>query len=228
MAYTRIKGTRIINRVRRMLDQVPFTNEATEMPSHVVGSPSTRFSDTEIVDIINRAIPAIVSKCKAIHVYNAIKTEAPTSMPDVPTGAAFRLLESRVYYGDDAARAFRRSVDAHRRLSRSGRAPTTARPVYTYEDGEVHVYPATNTGANAYKYRYVGLPTAVPANGDGDLQLDERFEAAIVNYVVAMCYQKLKRKDLFQFTYQIFLDEIAPYQIGNRTNALSDEEVEVE
>lgn len=228
MPYTRIKGTRIVNRIRRVLDQVPFTNESVDTPSHVVGSPSTRFSTEELVDIINRAVSVIVSRCKAMHVYNAIKTEAPTSMPDTPAGAVFRVLESRVFYGDDAARARRRNVDAHRRINRSGRQPTTARPVFTYEDGEIHVYPDTNTGANAYKYRYVGLPTAVPDNASGDLGIDERFEAAVVYYVVAMCYQKLKRPDLYEFAYQVFLDEIDPYTLPKRTNVVDDVEVEIE
>jgi len=111
----------------------------------------------------------------------------------------------------------------HIRLEQAGRAATTTFPTYTYEDGELNIFP-DNTTASVF---LVVAPTA--AIGGGDLTVDERFEDAVLYHVVASCYQTLHRDEDAKFFVSLFEDEISPFVMENRlSNIFDDREVDVE
>jgi hypothetical protein len=229
--YQRNKVARIVNRARTILNQVPFAGEDTSIESNIAGSPTTRHSDEELIDYVNRAERAIIAQVKACHAYPNIVAEessvaAASTTISTPTYPVFRVMRSRVL-GLDGVRARQRAVDSQRRLARSGLQPTAARPVFTYEDGEVMIYPTTGEALKTFKYYYVRVPAQHTALSDV-CNLDQRFEAAMVWYVASMAAQKHRRRDLHAFAFQVYQDELTPYARNLRTNLIDDDEVEVE
>jgi hypothetical protein len=227
--YTRITAARIVTRTRRLMNQMGFTTESTETDSHIVGSPTTRFSDEELIDLINDGVRSIIQIAKASHVYPQIQTD--TSL--TPTKPVVRILRNRVFYSGDAGATYKRArrqlVDTRRRLAEPGRQATANYPIYTYEAGELKVYP---TGG-AVKWSYVTIPTPLDSSNPSSaltqpIPIDERFECALVHYVASLAYQKLQREDLHEMTYGVFLDEMAPYSPETVTGVIKDREVDVE
>ena len=95
-----LKASNVMTRVRQFLDQVPFSDESVGTDSMVMGSNSTNFSDENLLERINDAQRAIVSRVKAQHVPLAIKrydTAAGDTLPDI-TIEYDRLLFGRVLY----------------------------------------------------------------------------------------------------------------------------------
>lgn len=223
MSYTRAHAERYVNRVRRYIDQVPFTDENVPDESTATESVSTSLSDDFILDSINAATRAIASRAKACHVYDAITTDSNTS---TPSGIVIRLL-----YGStklNGNRAVFRNVDRARRLEDTGHSGKTSEPAYTYENGEVIFYPSPNYGGgDTTEIRYVDMPTQVSSLSD-EVPLDERFEAAIVYYSAAEALQRLRRMELEQIARQQYEDEVQAYDLGVRTNRLDGQEVATE
>ena len=356
-----LKASDVMTRVRQFLDQVPFSDESVGTDSMVMGSNSTNFSDQNLLERINDAQRAIVSRVKAQHVPVAIKrydTAAGDTLPNI-TIEYDRLLLSRVLYtgasgdpnntapydpqgyfdgtpdypdvvyqliagrainvtdislttgtnptsttsllvtvdgtsvasiavntsgthvttigggsfdietgqimqievgasGFDAAdltfsftataevftsdtvegiRAVQRSVDRNRRMQNTvgasgqtpGRAASGEYPVYTFEDGELNVFPnATSVAAF-----FVESPTNVTynnfTNNEDYLVVPDKFELAMVSWVCASCYGTMRRPDLEELHMALFEDEIDPYVLENRYNRIIDDrEVDVE
>lgn len=222
----------LITRIRRRLDQVPPDPESVQTESEVLGSVSTNFGDDDLINRINKANFAIVSQCKAQHVPQAV--EKKTSVSGVENDA-IRILPRRVFVSTDTGstyvRAFRRSVDMQRRLqsrlSSPGREGTSDYPVYTYEDGDFNTYPDPSVTGYSLKAYIVAEPSVVTATGDTN-PVDERFERAIVDYVVASCYQTMRKVGLSEFFQQIFKNDIRPFRRDIRYGAMDDQEVDVE
>jgi hypothetical protein len=361
MATLKLRAADIIVNVRRHLDQIPYGNEDVMSDSSVIGSPSTQFSDANLLDRINAGQRAIISKVKAMHVPLAIHrydTAAGDTLP-IPSLEYDRLLYSRVLYtgaagdptnnapydpqgffsgtptfpevvyqliagrvititgislstgtnpttthsllvtvdgtsvatiavntsgthvttigggsfvvktgqvmqievsssGFDAAdltfaftataevfttdtvegqRCRQRSVDRHRRLENTvgsagqtpGRQATGAYPVFTFEDGELNVYPTGGTTAAFFVQIPNKLTTTNITNQDDFLLIDERFEAALTFWVCSSCWQTMKRIERSQLYAQAYRDEIAPYARTNRFNSvIDDREIDVE
>lgn len=220
-------GSYIIERVRRILDQVPFVSESVERDSDLIGSPSTNFSDENLMERIINAQKIIISRCKAQHVPSAIikYDESTGDLPDIQSPIV-RLLQSRVFRDNDAdepVRATQRPVDGSRRLERSGLASSVSYPTYTYEDGALRILPTTAQ----YDVYMVALPTFSTTKTD-HLVLDERFENAIIMYVASTCYQTLQRSELHDYAFSVFEDEIDAYAIYNRYGRLEDREIDLE
>jgi len=212
----------VITRIRRRLDQVPLNAESVDKDSDVLGSISTTFSNNDLMDRIARGSRTIVSKVKAQHVPMAIKKKTTVSGVE---NSAVRLLVRRVFVGGN--RAFERSVDTQRRLesrvSEPGRQATTEYPVFVYEDGRFEIFPS---GESVEAY-VVEAPPGPSATGD-TLELDERFERALTDYVVASCYQTMRRTNLSEFFMNTFYQDLRPYSLDLRYGALDDQEVDVE
>jgi hypothetical protein len=86
----------MITRIRRMLDQVPLTDEDVKTDSAVIGTPSTQFSDENLLQRINHAQREIIARVKAQHVPLSIQSYTGP-FPDVAL-PVFRLLFSRVFH----------------------------------------------------------------------------------------------------------------------------------
>lgn len=137
----------------------------------------------------------------------------------------------------EGQRCRQRSVDRHRRLENTvgaggqtpGRVATGSYPVYTFEDGELNVYPATDEVVAFF----VKMPSVItPANltaGTDYMTIDERLEAAVTMHVVASCWDTMRDAARHQLYAQVYEDEIAPYSLSNRMNSvIDDREVDVE
>ncbi|MCS3661803.1 hypothetical protein [Salinibacter ruber] len=218
----------VITRIRRRLDQVPLNVESVDKDSDVLGSVSTNFSNEDLLDRINKATRAIISKVKAQHVPMAI--EKKTSVNGIEQSAV-RLLPRRVFGSDDGGttyvRAFERSVDTQRRLesriSNPGREATAQYPVFVYEDGRFQIFPET-LGVKAF---VVEAPSGATSTSD-TLVLDERFERAITDYVSANCYQTMRRTNLAEFFMNLYNRDLQPYSLDLRYGSLDDQEIDVE
>ena len=356
-----LKASDVITRVRQFMDQVPFNDEAVGTDSMVIGSNSTNFSDQNLLERVNDAQRAIVSRVKAQHIPLTIKrydTAAGDTLPNI-TLEYDRLLLSRVLYtgttgdpnntapydpqgyfdgtpdypdvvyqliagrhitvtdislttgtnptvntslivavdgtseatiavdtsgshattigggsfeietgqimqievgaaGFDAAdltfsftataevqtvdtvegvRCLQRSVDRNRRLQNTvgaegktpGRVASGSYPVYTFEDGELNLFPnATSVAAF-----FVESPASVTYNNftqnDDYLVVPDKFELAMVAWVCASCYQTLRNPQMEELHTALFEDEIDPYVLENRYNLLfNDREVDIE
>jgi len=224
---------RLITRIRRQLDQVPLPNESVETDSEVIGSPSTSFSDDDLMDRINKANRIIASNVKAMHIPSLIEEKNTAS--EINT-QALRVLPRRVHFSSDSGstyrRAFQRSVDQQRRLesrySSPGREGSESYPVFTYEDGDFNLYPDP-TSDSTYKMKVfvVARPADVTAKTDTN-PLDDRFEKAIVDYVTSSCYQTMRRPGLSSFFYSNYQQCIQPMLQQTKYSLMDDMEVDVE
>lgn len=126
-------------------------------------------------------------------------------------------------------RARQRPVARNRRMEYSDRAGTEDFPVYTFEDGELNVFPDDE---NAFCF-FVRTPRLISSQdlqvGTDELDLDERLEEAIIYHVVGSCYQTLRRPDLVAEYMEDYADVLDAYSINNRMNPMfDDKEVDVE
>ena len=129
----------------------------------------------------------------------------------------------------EGIRAVQRTVDRNRRLQSAGRAATGSYPVYTYEDAELNVYPDADDVLAFMVVSPDPLVSISLYNGTDFLTVDSRFEAALIYWVLASCYETLREPDRQQFANSIFEDEIEPYSLFNRFNSLIDDrEVDIE
>lgn len=217
----------IVTRVRRILDQIPLENESVSTDSQVLGSTSTRFSDSNLMDRINSGVRQIVRRCKASHFPKMIILYE-AALADINTDNE-RILLSRVERNQnlnaDPLFCKRRTVSASRRLEKSGRAGSVTAPAYTYEDGQLTIYPSSAT--NGHDVYVVKTPTTKTSLGD-DVEVDERFELALVMYVAASCYQTMQQPNLREYARQVYEDEIQPYLSEVRNSILNDREISVE
>lgn len=135
-------------------------------------------------------------------------------------------------FGSDTVegiRAVQRTVDRNRRLQSSGRAATGNYPVYTYEDEELNVYPSADDVLAFIVQIPDSLATTSLYNGTDFLTVDSRFEAALIYWVVASCYETMRQMEQRDFAFSIYEDEIDAYKLTNRLNALiNDREVDIE
>jgi hypothetical protein len=224
---------RIITRVRRQLDQIPLPNETVETDSEVIGSPSTTFSDEDIMERIDKANRMTASNVKAMHAPRLISQK--TTVSGVQTDA-LRILPRRVFFSPDGGssftRAFRRSVDQQKRLesryASPGREATESYPVFTYEDGDFNIYPGIDdTTDYQLKAFVVNDPPNVTSTEDTN-PLDGRFEKAIVDHVTSSCYQTMRRPGQSSFFYQNFQQAIQPFLRTTKYSLMDDMEVDVE
>jgi hypothetical protein len=224
---------RLITRIRRQLDQVPLPNESVETDSEVIGSPSTKFSDNDLMDRINKANRNIASNVKAQHIPRLIKEKNSASAINTDS---LRVLPRRVHFSADGGstfrRAFQRSIDQQRRLesrySNPGREGSEEYPVFTYEDGEFNLYPdPTSETEYEMKVFVVERPSDVAAKTDTN-PLDGRFEKAITDYVTSSCYQTMRRPGLSSFFYSNYQQCIQPMLQQTKYSIMDDMEVDVE
>ena len=356
-----LKASVVLTRVRQVLDQVPYSDEAVGTDSMVMGSNSTNFSDQNLLERINDAQRAIVARVKAMHVPNAIHrydTAFGDTLPDIALEYD-RLLYSRVLYtgatgdpnntapydpqgyfdgtpdypdivyqliagrhitvtdialttgtnpttntsllvtvdgtsvatiavntsgthvttigggsfeietgqimkievggaGFDAAdltfsftataevftadtvegiRAIQRSVDRNRRMQNTvgangetpGRAASGNFPVYTFEDGELNVFPNATSVAAFFVESPQDISYTNYVNGEDYLFIPEKLELACVAWVCASCYNTQRNTGMEELHMALYEDEIDPYVLENRYNRLiNDREVDVE
>lgn len=129
----------------------------------------------------------------------------------------------------EGIRAVQRTVDRNRRLQSAGRAATGTFPVYTYEDGELHVFPDADDVLAFFVNAPTPLLTSSLYNGTDFLTVDSRFEAALIYWVVASCYETMRQREHKDFAYSMYEDEIDAYSIHNRFNSIiNDREVDIE
>lgn len=226
--------SRLIDRTRRQLDQVPLPNETVETDSEVIGSPSTNFSSQDLADRISRANANIASNVKAQHVPRLIDKKTTVSGVE---STALRILPRRVHFSDDGGstykRAFRRSVDMQQRLesrySNPGREGSADYPVYTYEDGDFRIYPKISEDTTNHKVKVfvVAQPEDVTPQ-TSENPLDERFEKAIIDYVTSSCYQTMRQPGLSSFFYSNYQESIRPMMRRTKYSIMDDMEVDTE
>lgn len=219
---------RVVNRVWRMLDQVPLQNEHAVLDSHVLGSPSTSFSKADIIERINSARRKIASMVKASEVPHLV--EPYSDDPDMIGANSVRVLTKRVFRNGTFCR--RRSVDQHRRLRLSGREATAHYPVYTLEDGRLSIFPEVDSSAgDTYTAWIVAIPEDFDlSNEDDPMDFAPRYEKAIVAHVVAACYQTMQQTPVHEMFMQVFEDEISFFTRNVRFTTLqnADREVQIE
>ena len=337
-----LTASRVIQRTRKLLDQVPMVNEDVSVDSSVIGSPSTDFSNENLLQRVNAAVRFLVGQVKASHIPAAIvRYEGP--FPDVDL-AVLRPMFSRVLYSSDALgsltltapydlqgywegtavggaqlfqfvagramkltgasiafntnptiacnfvftkngasagsvaiastlgtntetfpdvdllagdifrviagsncngvgifftfpgttevitgdpvlgrRCLQRSEDRVRRLEVAGRAATANYPVYSYEDGFMRIYPDGDNSVAFFVVTPDPITFAAFNLGNDTLVVDERFEAALVAYTAASCYQTMRQPGLYEWALGTFQDEIDPYATYNRTSLVFDD-----
>lgn len=216
MAYARAKMGRYVDRVRTVLLQQPFGDEHTDTETHALDSPTVSISKRFIRQSVNDAIRAIVPLVKACHVPGAIRNGTTL----VPTHPVVRLLKNRTRR--EGVRAVYRTATRSDRLEETGKAGTASEPTYTFDDGEIKVFPAGNVS-----YYYVSIPDEVTTD-DAEIALDERFEAAIVWYAAALCFERQQKAVMQEACMQRFYAEIDVFMLDKRLGPLNDSEMDFE
>lgn len=139
--------------------------------------------------------------------------------------------EVAVLTAEDVAnrRAVQRSADRHRRMEGAGRNATPRYPVYTMEDGHLHIYPDDVSIECYLVVPPQDLQIVNLAQGTDDLTVDERFTGALIHYVAATCFETMGATDQADLEMADFNDEMDAFALYNRLNVLFDDrEMDVE
>jgi len=137
----------------------------------------------------------------------------------------------------EGVRAVQRSVDRNRRMQNTvgangetpGRAASGNFPVYTFEDGQLHMFPTADKVAAFFVESPPTISYEEFEAGDDYMVIPDKFELACVAWVAASCSQTMKDLIMEQLYMALFEDEIDPYVLENRYNRLIDDrEVDVE
>jgi hypothetical protein len=232
MAFNYLQAERLVGRVREMIDEVPYPSESVETEQDVLESPTTEIPDNFIYRSLTRAQNEIVGKCKASHCWRSIRSEEKDpANGDVSPGAdSVRFLFSSVEreeVGDTTSHwALYRSAGRNEILKESLQDATIEDPAFTYDGARLRLWPALQNGDTVY-YNHVVEPD--PITGPSDVPgVDRRFEAALVWYAVAECWERKEKANRAQMARQRFRDEINPYRFRAVTTPTDGFEVTTE
>lgn len=226
----------VITRVRREIRQITFSSESTQTDADAFELTTSNFSDEDLAERINDAVNTLASVVKAQHVPQLVTKYTSIAGAE----GSFRLLPRRVFRiydstGDGApdtkVRCMRRSVDSHRRLEKSGRSATEQRPLFTYDDGVLMIYPdpsPTDVSLEIYGLS-APSPLAFPTDSTVHLEIDERLELALIYVVARSCYASMERTNLVKLVSSVIEDEIRPFSYNMQTHVgIVEHEVDTE
>lgn len=232
MAFNYLQAERLVNRVREMIDEVPFPGESVETEGNVVESPTTEIPNDFIYRSLTRAQNEVVSKCKASHCWRSVESEErdPANGDVSPGPDSVRFLFSTVErkeVGDSQSHwALYRSAGRNEILKESLQEATIEDPAFTYDGAKLRLWPTLQDGDKVY-YNHVVEPD--PITGPTDVPgVDRRFEAALVWYAAAECWERKESPNRANMARQRFRDEINPYRLRAVTTPADGFEVTTE
>lgn len=231
-----LTATKIFERVRGIVNRLPVYQSLTasvqdEVPSHdenVVFSGSQTISDETLLRPLNQVRKYIVNAVKVFHLPDSLQElvtvdASPTLSNDEIGGRYVHGTVKRVRFGDfKKVRARYRELSEHFDLETSGRGATEDYPAYTYNDHDIDVYPNPVEGSEVLQ---VLIPSSIRvenmAAGTDTLELDERFEGAIVAYVTAHAFLSIQNPTMYSLYMSMFNNKLEPLLIGTRIGEIS-------
>lgn len=177
-----------VQKVRETLNRLPLY-ESSFTAEDIDDSPTLNIKDSFIINEINNVQNMIVSHAKAFHIPELRMTFSGT-LNDFNATEKERLLHGTVYridQNDVPVKCRYRDVSEHSHLESSGRNATSTYPAYTWDDNKLSIYPSPTNGLQVY---YISKPIVL-RNLSDTLQIDKRFDGAIVAYVSSQIYKQL-------------------------------------
>lgn len=151
-----------ITHLRRIIDQIVYSQEDAVSLAEIEATSVSRFSNEQLAFFLYYATLYVTSRVESIHFKYWSLDTTPGTIPSVPV---YRLQEESVMVDD--VPATRMSYRALRKLLASCRIPTDEYPVYAYEDCDLTVYGDTENPAGA-TVRYTRVPVDVSISSSWD------------------------------------------------------------
>jgi len=196
----------LITQIRRGLDEVTMTGQATATDTDIQDTLASNFSDEDLKDRLISGVRFIASRVQASTIPEFIETLSPSdiSVPmDETAPYVLRLLGSRIEV--DGIQCDRRTFSGHRKMESSGREASANYPIFTFESFELLM--SAGGGGTTKEAHYVRVPGRnVKTDGSSadpyaDItKLPDRYENALVLYVLSSCFKTLLKFDLVAST----------------------------
>lgn len=215
----------VVDKVRLEIDQSPYISEVLLTDEDVYSSggsllhsPSTKFSDEDLVGRINKYMKVLASRIKAQHMPKTIEyVDAPFS----DLSGLERLLFSRVFVNDK--RSIYRRMDVIRRLHRTRNVINEDYPVFTFEDGKLITYPEDfEAGA------YIVTTPEDSVSLEDTILFDVRLTRAIVLFVVGSIAMTLELQDIGEYYFNTIEFEIQGMALTTMNTMINEKEVDSE
>lgn len=197
-------ASHVFRRVRANLNRVPFSGDSVSTPEQVDDTPSRTVSDRFLLNVLNYSQQLIAESAKAFHLPLLVTSFTGTVAAFNALTNVVRVLPGTVKTGSIYARP--REAAEHATLEASARAATSSYPVYLLSDGKLEVYPAPAS----VTLSYVKSPTLVTSTG-ATLELDNRFESALVNLMTALSYRSMGNFNKHDFFVPLYERSMIPF-----------------
>lgn len=219
----------IIKRVRGIINRIPVDDGKTgivdaEEPWTMLNTSwasSGTIADELLVGYVNQVQRYISTHSKVFHLSGlsqfADTSTGPTASDDQIKIRSVHGTIKRTNSSSSKVRARFRELSEHRDLENSGRNATEDYPAYTYLEHDITIYPTPTSGSEAL---YVLSPSQISIFNMKDesdtLDVDSRFEGAIVSYVAAKAFRQLEEATLHDAWMNLFYRKMEPFLIGTR------------
>lgn len=191
------QGTYYESKVRETINRLAFPGLEDDLPEEVDDHPTRTVTSRFILKALNDAQQQIVSSAKAYHIPLLINQFEGTSSEFNLLLNVDRILHGRVWRqtvdtcsdrnnATGWIRCRYRDVGEHQLLETSGRIASECFPAYTWNDNILRVYPTDGL----IRVDYVAYPEQMD-NLTDTLQIDHRFDGALVAYVTAQAFKQL-------------------------------------
>lgn len=214
-------NARLLFQIARVnIDRVPLSGEVTQRDEDVLETPSRTVSDETLLQHINDGQRLLVEECKEIYLgdltatYNGSLSSFDQSLMARPLVGKVERDDSGTWRG-----ARRRSIAEHNYLEDSGRAATPRKPAYTYDGGELNVYPGSDPTVRVDYVEYPSKITVsdVPSDtfyvaGSDSLSVGAQLVGPLALYVTAKAQRAIERVGFHQLYMDLFDRSIRPFQ----------------
>ena len=212
-----MKTKKILLTVRRRLGQIPFTSEDVKADNKVIYSPTTSFSDDDLIRRINTGQNTIIGYVKGQHVPNLV-LEYQGLLPYLDN-TVLRVLRSQVYRNNK--RCYHRDYESYINLVSSNRGANENKPVYSLNDNRIDIYPE---GGDILIY-ILRKPQEVFLEDD-NLEIDLRLKEALVYNVLSSCYATLDKEIVSKYYWNSMIRELEPFFRSNVYSRLIEKETD--
>jgi hypothetical protein len=214
--------------VRTNIDRIPLAGEPTERDEDVLEGPSRTVSDETLLPFLNDAQRIIAEEVKGMYLQGLIDLYSGALDSFDQTGMV-RPLRGRVERDDSGTwrECRRRETGEHNYLQGSGRKATPERPVYTFDTGELKVFPGPNP---TVRVDYVSEPDEITLGGvpndpffergSDELEVGSDLTGPVIMYVTAKAQRTIGRMGLHDVYMSLFERLLRPFRrtwrIGRR------------
>lgn len=218
--YAQPNARLLIDVARTNIDRIPLSGEVTDRDEDVLESPSRTVSVASLLQYINDGQRLLAEECKAMYLTSLVTTYSG-ALSGFDQELMARPLVGRVERDDGGEwqGARFRKVAEHNYLESSGRSASPQNPAYTYDGGEINVYPGDDPTVRIDYVQYPAKITVsdVPSDsfyvsGSDALDVGALLTGPLAMYVTAKASRSIERMGMHDLYMDFFARLVRPLE----------------